>query len=772
MKAKTKFTKLWSILLALAMVVGMLPIAALAAGSATETADFTDGYGTDALALLNAAKTPGAADSTWDPDTKTLTLKGVYFSTATATAVMLPKDATIVLTEGTTNTITGGSSSEDCFGIYAVDGLTIQGAGTLNVTGGDATGASKTSCGIFVSTGSVSITGGTVTATGGTTEGTYGVSYGIFAAIGSVNISGGKVEATGGTADGNSGNSYGIRANGSVSISGGEVEANGGKADSYSNGIYAENDVTIFGTADVTATGGASKNGKSNGIYADKDVSITGGTVTANGGTSQNGNSYGICAYSGSVSIQDTAVVTAQAGAAVGESLGIYTNSGSVTISGGTTVRATGGKGNLSNGIRAVSGSVSIQDTAVVTAQAGAETSYSYGIIASGVSITGGEVKATGSSGILSCGIFSSNNVTISGGEVEANGGTANNYSYGIRAGGSVSITGGSLIAQGKTSAMNQAPSLPGAYQWRTSATGTYTKNTETGYSWDESHKYLEIKTATGFTVTFDANGGTGTMADVTGVLGEYTLPANGFTAPTGMKFKCWSVGGTEKAVGDKITVSANTTVKAVWENITYTVTFDANGGTGTMADVTGISGEYTLPANGFTAPEGKQFKCWKVSDTEKAVGDNITVTADTTVKAVWETLPATPAEYDILDGANSSWTQDSDGNISVRGSGEFSEFVGVKVDGKSVDEKYYTVKEGSTIVTLKAGYLNTLTVGSHTLEIIWTDGSASTAFNVNAKSPQTGDNSMMALWIAVLFVSGFGVVATAVYGKKRKSVK
>ena len=39
-------------------------------------------------------------------------------------------------------------------------------------------------------------------------------------------------------------------------------------------------------------------------------------------------------------------------------------------------------------------------------------------------------------------------------------------------------------------------------------------------------------------------------------------------------------------------------------------------------------------------------------------------------------------------------------------------------------------------------------------------------------QSPQTGDNSMMGLWIALLFVSGFGVVTTAVYGKKRKSVK
>ncbi len=208
----------------------------------------------------------------------------------------------------------------------------------------------------------------------------------------------------------------------------------------------------------------------------------------------------------------------------------------------------------------------------------------------------------------------------------------------------------------------------------------------------------------------------------------------------------------------------------------TYTVSFDANGGKSTMADVTGISGEYTLPANGFTAPEGKQFKAWSVGGKEKAVGDTITVTADTTVKAVWETLPAAPADYEILNGANSKWTQDSDGNISVRGSGEFSKFVGIKVDGKTVDEKYYTVKEGSTIVTLKPEYLNTLTAGKHTLEIVWTDGTADTTFTVDAKpantdtkSPQTGDSSSIALWIALLFVSAAGVLSTAVLGKKKK---
>ena len=148
------------------------------------------------------------------------------------------------------------------------------------------------------------------------------------------------------------------------------------------------------------------------------------------------------------------------------------------------------------------------------------------------------------------------------------------------------------------------------------------------------------------YTVSFAANGGTGTMADVTGISGEYTLPANGFTAPAGKQFKAWSVGGVEKAVGDKITVTANTTVTAVWEDIpvvTYTVSFDANGGTGSMADVTGVSGEYTLPANGFTAPDGKQFKAWSVGGVEKAAGDKITVTANTTVTAVWEAI-----EYNV----------------------------------------------------------------------------------------------------------------------------
>ncbi|MBE5817993.1 MAG: hypothetical protein E7312_02955, partial [Clostridiales bacterium] len=71
----------------------------------------------------------------------------------------------------------------------------------------------------------------------------------------------------------------------------------------------------------------------------------------------------------------------------------------------------------------------------------------------------------------------------------------------------------------------------------------------------------------------------------------------------------------------------------------TYVVSFDANGGTSSMANVNAF-GEYTLPENGFTAPDGKRFKCWNVNGVEKSAGDTITVLANVSIKAVWEDAP------------------------------------------------------------------------------------------------------------------------------------
>lgn len=86
------------------------------------------------------------------------------------------------------------------------------------------------------------------------------------------------------------------------------------------------------------------------------------------------------------------------------------------------------------------------------------------------------------------------------------------------------------------------------------------------------------------------------------------------------------------------------------------------------------------------------------------------------------------------------TWTQNTDGSLAIRGNGEMAKFQSVKVDGVIVDAKNYTVTEGSTIITFKADYLQTLSVGTHTFEIVWTDGSASTNFTV--KNNKADDNS------------------------------
>jgi hypothetical protein len=96
---------------------------------------------------------------------------------------------------------------------------------------------------------------------------------------------------------------------------------------------------------------------------------------------------------------------------------------------------------------------------------------------------------------------------------------------------------------------------------------------------------------------------------------------------------------------------------------------------------------------------------------------------------------------YQIIDGADSSWTQESDGSVTVRGNGDFSKFTGVRVDGNLLDSRYYRAMEGSTIIILDPVYLNTLASGNHTIEILWTDGSAGTTFAIDTDTADDDDN-------------------------------
>ena len=334
---------------------------------------------------------------------------------------------------------------------------------------------------------------------------------------------------------------------------------------------------------------------------------------------------------------------TIKGGSGSGDCYGIY-GVGSLTISGIGTLNVTSGTaGNLSFGIHAQN-SVTIDGGAVTATGGAAPNNQSFGIRAlyNDLTINGGTVTATGVDAKNSSnGLWAGNgSVTISGGKVVATGGGASSgASSGIYANNvKINNTGAIVTATGGTQKNGHSFGIYAYGGKVTFSSGTLTAATKGDLCIKGTFNVIgsDVKT-----ILFNSNGGVGTMMAKT-TAEEYTLPANGFTPPAGMQLKGWSVNGTEKAVGDTITVTDGTTVKAVWENITYTVSFDANGGTGMMTDVTGVLGEYTLPANGFTAPAGKQFKCWSVGGTEKAVGDKITVSANTTVKAVWEDIEYT----------------------------------------------------------------------------------------------------------------------------------
>ena len=273
------------ILLSLVLCLSLLPATALA--EETETADFTADADA-ALEMLNDAKT-GTDDSTWDSDTKTLTLKGVDFTTSAQVAVNLPDGATIELAKNTTNTITSTAegTTSDSHGIRGAGSLTIQGSGTLIATGG----TEMFSAGIFTgwdSGGDLTINGGTVIANGGTASNSSLGIANLNAAR--ISITGGTVEATGGTAERCS---YGINLIAGTSrstISGGTLKATGGTAGVYSYGIYFQGQgggITISGgTVEITGGAGAMENQNSFRSYGvisssrTSDFTISGGHVT------------------------------------------------------------------------------------------------------------------------------------------------------------------------------------------------------------------------------------------------------------------------------------------------------------------------------------------------------------------------------------------------------------------------------------------------------------------------------------------------------------
>ena len=157
---------------------------------------------------------------------------------------------------------------------------------------------------------------------------------------------------------------------------------------------------------------------------------------------------------------------------------------------------------------------------------------------------------------------------------------------------------------------------------------------------------------------------------------------------PTAAGTSTFTVKATNSAGSDTKELSITITKAAPAE---YTVRFNANGGGGTMEDVTGVSGSYTLPACGFTEPEGKQFKGWSTSADGSVISSTTyEVSSDTTFYAIWESK-----EYSIIV---------TDGKATIGAGSEISKAAqGITItltanaapDGKVFDK--WVVESGNT---------------------------------------------------------------------------
>lgn len=295
-------------------------------------------------------------------------------------------------------------------------------------------------------------------------------------------------------------------------------------------------------------------------------------------------------------------------------------------------------------------------------------------------------------------------------------------------------------------------------------------------------------------TVTIVTEGNTVTTADVEW---NTTTPASGSYDPAVLTEQRVTLNGT-------VTCPANVDANGVELKTTISITIRAAGIVGAPT-VNPVAGTYTenqkvalttttdgaiiyYTTDGTTPSKTNGTKYTAPITVSGAAGQSVETTIkaiavkdgmqDSEVKTFAYTInlpekTTEPVDYEIIAGVNETFTLDSVGSLTIKGDGEFSKFVSVKVDGNILDAKYYTVKEGSTIVAIKAEYLNTLSIGNHTFEIVWTDGTADTTISVEdaeqemePEVPDTGDRTPIGLYLT--FIIGVGLISVGFCKKKK----
>ena len=202
------------------------------------------------------------------------------------------------------------------------------------------------------------------------------------------------------------------------------------------------------------------------------------------------------------------------------------------------------------------------------------------------------------------------------------------------------------------------------------------------------------------------------------------------------------------------------------------------------------------IDAKGATAAEEGNIAYWYCDGCKKYFSDAAATKEITKAATVTAKLPPK-----ITAGDGATVTQGEKKELSFTSDASFADFLRVELDGTALDEKNYTKREGSTIITLNRDFVATLSVGEHTLAIVSKSGTATAKFTVKAKPtetatpqptvtpqptaqptqtaqpqptvqpvspiPRTGDTANPALWFALLIVSGSALAAIFVLRRK-----
>ena len=291
----------------------------------------------------------------------------------------------------------------------------------------------------------------------------------------------------------------------------------------------------------------------------------------------------------------------------------------------------------------------------------------------------------------------------------------------------------------------------------------------------------IEVYVKDKFDVITSVNGGNGSITpSKIGVI-ENTKVEITFTPDEGYMIDKVLVNTVETTItGNKLelTVDEEKEVEVSYKKIPFTVTVkDVDGATitpnGAVAVSYGEDKEFTITAN--SGYKLVKVLVDEVDKTADMVGDTLkltNITSNINLEVVVEKIV-----YEVTEGANQEYTITKDNEAKFKINADFRLFDTGKVyvDNELVDPKNYTAESGSTIITLKKEYVDKLSIGKHTLKVVFSDGGqATTIFNVvkttiPVENPNTLDNVMIYIVSGILSIIGISGTLT-IYKRKQKN--